>query len=233
MTLPLKRPVSPSTISIGQRLSHEMRKRGITSTVLARQAEVRASFIYDIISGKSANPSTIKLARVAKSLGVSLAWLAGNSELVTDSPIIPLRTPHDEYVAISRIAVDISPGGGNVISQAHGGEPCYFSKTWIRQQLLASPDDLRVLYVRGDCMEPTLCHNDQIIIDTSRTAPSPPGIFVLFDGFGLVAKRLEHITHQNQSRLRIISDNPQYSVYERRIEEASIIGRVVWFARQI
>lgn len=231
--MPSKEPASPRTISIGQRLKHEMKKRGTTSTDLARRAEVTTSFIYDIISGKSANPSTVKLARVANKLGVSLAWLAGNSEHATATSPIPLHTPHDEYVTIPRIMVDISPGGDNIVSLEHGGEPYYFSKAWIREHVRASPDDLRTLSVCGDSMEPTLYHNDQIIIDTTRKTPSPPGIFVLFDGLVLAAKRLEQFTHHDQSRLRISSDKPEYSVYERRVEEVSIIGRVVWFARKM
>ncbi len=138
----------------------------------------------------------------------------------------------NDYVIIPRFIVDASAGGGTIVSLEQEGESYYFRKVWIKEHLNASPDDMRMLYVRGDSMEPTLCHNDIILADTTRKSPSPPGIFVLFDGFGLVAKRLEYTSHK-PPRIRIISDNPQYSVYERSVDETLIIGRVAWFAREM
>jgi hypothetical protein len=62
---------------------------------------------------------------------------------------------------------------------------------------------------------------------------SPPGIFVLDDGMGLVAKRLEHIPNSDPPAVRVISDNPLYPAYERTADEIRIIGRIRWFAREI
>ena len=50
---------------------------------------------------------------------------------------------------------------------------------------------------------------------TARTASTPPGIFVLFDGLSLVAKRLEKVANFDPPTLWIISDNPIYAPYER------------------
>ena len=60
-----------------------------------------------------------------------------------------------------------------------------------------------------------------------------PGIFVLFDSMGLVAKRLEHIPGSEPHAVRVISDNHYYSPYERTVDEIHIIGRIRWFAREI
>lgn len=65
------------------------------------------------------------------------------------------------------------------------------------------------------------------------SAPTLPGIFVLFDGLGLVAKRLEHVVNSDPPTVRIISDNPLYAPYERSAEEVNIIGRIRWFAREV
>ena len=66
-----------------------------------------------------------------------------------------------------------------------------------------------------------------------QTRPSPPGIFILDDGVGLVAKRIEIIPNTTPQMLRISSENSAYSSYQRRIDEVHIIGRVVWFARRL
>jgi phage repressor protein C with HTH and peptisase S24 domain len=55
---------------------------------------------------------------------------------------------------------------------------------------------------------PTLHDGEIVLVDLGRRSPTPPGIFVLHDGMGLVAKRLEHIPNSDPARLRIISDNP-------------------------
>jgi len=67
----------------------------------------------------------------------------------------------------------------------------------------------------------------------TRRAPNPPGIFVLDDGMGLVAKRLEHIANSDPPAVRVISDNGFYSPYERTADEIHIVGRIRWFAREI
>jgi phage repressor protein C with HTH and peptisase S24 domain len=41
-------------------------------------------------------------------------------------------------------------------------------------------------------MEPLLASGDRVLIDTSQRVPVPPGIFAIWDGMGLVAKRIEH-----------------------------------------
>jgi phage repressor protein C with HTH and peptisase S24 domain len=57
------------------------------------------------------------------------------------------------------------------------------------------------MHVEGDSMMPTLHDGDIVLVDLARRAPIPPGIFVLHDGMGLVAKRLEHIPLRPRSRM--------------------------------
>jgi hypothetical protein len=68
-------------------------------------------------------------------------------------------------------------------------------------------------------------------LTSSRNRPYPPGLFVLHDGMGLVAKRVEHIPSSDPARLRITSDNPSYSQYECLAEEVNVVGRVRWYGR--
>ena len=58
-------------------------------------------------------------------------------------------------------------------------------------------------------------------------------IFILFDGMGLVAKRLEYIPNNDLPKFRVISDNTFYSPYERTADEINIVGRIRWFAREL
>jgi hypothetical protein len=40
-----------------------------------------------------------------------------------------------------------------------------------------------------------------VLVDLGRRAPTPPGVFVLYDGMGLVAKRVEHIPNSDPPRV--------------------------------
>lgn len=219
-----------------------MAERGLSAAQLAKNADVKPSFIYDVIHGKSTNPSIIKLAQIASSMHVDVTALLDG---MRKSP--PPFNSHnhngkrrrlhldtargDDYVTISSLLVETSLSGGTAAGEK--GKPYYFQREWIRDRLGVSPTDLRLSQVRGDSMEPVLCAGDMILIDITKKYPTPPGIFVLFDGFGLVAKRLEFISNTTPPAIRIISDNPQYSAYERTIDDLHIIGRVVWFAREL
>jgi len=215
--------------TIGQRLKREMKQRNITSAELAKRAEVKTSFIYDVVSGKSANPSTVKLARVAHTLGISLSSLVAPAESYAGQGVTPAHSP----VAIARINVRLVRNGNKTLVCEDEAELHYFRADWLSQRLAAKPNDLRMIYISGDSMEPSLYHNDLVMMDTSKKDCSPPGIFVLFDGVGLVTKRLEYLCNNKPPTIRIISDNAKYSPYERSADEMYIIGRVVWFAREI
>jgi phage repressor protein C with HTH and peptisase S24 domain len=104
---------------------------------------------------------------------------------------------------------------------------------WLAKLGRRQTDALRMISISGDSMVPLLEHDDTVMLDYSQTRPSPPGIFILDDGVGLVAKRIEIIPSTTPQMLRISSENSAYSSYQRRIDEVHIIGRVVWFARRL
>ena len=92
---------------------------------------------------------------------------------------------------------------------------------------------LRLITISGDSMAPVLKHGDVVMVDRTQTQPSPPGIFIVDDGIGLVAKRLDLVPATQPQILRLTSENGVYTNYQRRINEVQIVGRVVWFARTL
>ncbi len=215
--------LSPKGNFIGQRLKYEMKSRGISSAELAKQTDVKTSFIYDVISGKSSNPSTVKLARVAEGLGISLASLIAPEDRMENAPANKAQS--SDYVIVPYLSMSDAP--------PQSGQPQCFLFSWISKTLGSNVDDVRVFTVGGDNMEPTLHHNDIILVDTAKNNPTQQGIYVLYDGYGLSVKRVERVMNTSSPRIRIVSDNPQYSIYESSPADAGIIGRVVWFSRGI
>jgi phage repressor protein C with HTH and peptisase S24 domain len=218
--------------SLAARLRARCEQLSLHAGQVAELSEVNRSFVYDIMRGRSEHPNLERLDRVAQVLKVERRWLLhGLGEVEGDSPII--EDPDQTFVAIPSVAVSASMGGGSVVDEEQGGKPYHFQRSWIRYKLRAKPADLRIMHVEGDSMMPTLHHGDIVLVDLARRAPTPPGIFVLHDGMGLVAKRLDHIPNTDPPRVRIISDNPLYSPYEGTAEEVNIIGRIRWYAREI
>lgn len=122
--------------------------------------------------------------------------------------------------------------GGAVVGDAVRGH-WHLPDDYLRVELRAAAKDLTIIEVEGDSMAPTLQTGDRVMVNLRAKIPSPPGIFALWDGLGVVCKRVEHIQGSDPPRLRIISDNDRHAAYERTVEEAHIIGRVVWFARRM
>jgi phage repressor protein C with HTH and peptisase S24 domain len=108
-----------------------------------------------------------------------------------------------------------------------------FPDAVIRHELRARSANLRIITIDGDSMEPLLASGDRVLVDTSQRVPAPPGIFVIWDGLGIVAKRIEHIPTAEPSRIVIKSVNPLYNDYERPTEEVNIIGRVIWAGKKL
>ena len=97
----------------------------------------------------------------------------------------------------------------------------------VRFYSTAPADELRIITVMGDSMEPTLQAGQRVLVDTGDRIPSPPGIFVVWDGLGLVVKRVQALAHTDPMRVKITSDNANYEAYERTLAEAYIQGRVI------
>ncbi len=61
----------------------------------------------------------------------------------------------------------------------------------------------------------------------------PPGIFVISDGMGLVAERIEHVHRSEAPRVVLKPLNPEYDSYKRCAEEALVVGRAVWVSGRL
>jgi phage repressor protein C with HTH and peptisase S24 domain len=144
------------------------------------------------------------------------------------------RPSVDGFVAVSELDVRASAGAGALFDGLEESRATWlFPDPVIRHEFRARPEDLRILTIDGDSMEPLLSSGDRILIDTSQRVPVPPGIFVIWDGMGIVAKRVEHVPNSEPATIVIKSVNPDYKTYERGAEEVNIIGRVIWSARRL
>lgn len=125
------------------------------------------------------------------------------------------------------------PAGAYAVSEDQARGTWSMPLDYLRFELRVPKLAVRLVEVIGDSMHPTLQPGDRIMVNTGDRKPSPPGIFALWDGLGVVVKRVEHIPNTDPLVYRIGSDNPHHATYERTEEEVHIIGRVVWYGRRI
>ncbi|MDE2914801.1 MAG: S24 family peptidase [Paracoccaceae bacterium] len=109
----------------------------------------------------------------------------------------------------------------------------------VRHECGASPESFRILEVRivkvrSRSMEPELSEGDRLVVNTARRMPALGELFVLWDGDGLVVKRVEPVrsgggaADSGRARLPLVSANAEFPPYERATDEVQIVGRVLW-----
>jgi transcriptional regulator with XRE-family HTH domain len=208
------------------RLKAQMVKKGLNPKTLAENALVGRSFVYDILNGKSTNPTSSKLSAIADELGVSVQYLLSG----VNSALSPKQKEWADIVEIYSLQIEPTLDKLMVVTVEQAQKPYFFSREWLREQIGTKPEDLRAVFINGDSMLPALQAGDMVLVDITHVAPTPPGIFLIFDGVGLVPKRLEIIS---PNRVNVSSDNRQYASYEAQLSDLKILGKIVWLAREL
>jgi phage repressor protein C with HTH and peptisase S24 domain len=108
-----------------------------------------------------------------------------------------------------------------------------FREEWVRSVTAAPLEDLAVIAVDGDSMEPTLRQGDTVLVDFGQKRPQrKDGIYVIRTDGGLQVKRLQ--IDLASGRLVVLSDNKAYEAQHGiRPEDLAVVGRVIWLGRQI
>lgn len=172
----------------------------------------------------------------ARGVGASeLLALAGLSDEphLGNSPDLPEPKADRDSILIPEYNVREAMGDGFTVDRETIKDHWTFSRRYLSEELRLNLRNLVVIEVIGDSMEPTLKTGDRVLVDMGDRRVGIPGIFVLWDGDGTIAKRLELIPNSKPPRLLRISDNPLHGKYEVLAEETNIIGRIVWFARRL
>lgn len=96
----------------------------------------------------------------------------------------------------------------------------------------ADATSVRIIEVRGDEASPEMAPGQKVLIDTSDVTPSPPGIFIVWDGLGMVVRRIQFLAHSEPPTVRIAPINPIYLPYDRPLGQSFIQGRIVGLWRR-
>ena len=137
------------------------------------------------------------------------------------------------HAFVSEVNIEASAGAGTLVEVDREKQTWAFPEAWLRSELDAAPADIKIITIRGDSgqSDPAKPNDinpgDKVLVNIADRRPSPPGLFVVFDGLGLVAKRLEYIAKSKPPMVRMSSNNPIYNTIETPLNDVEIQGRIV------
>lgn len=110
----------------------------------------------------------------------------------------------------------------------------WLSPAWlIRYEVRARRTNIRVVSIDRDSMEKPLHFSDRVLVGASKRVPVPPGIFGIWDGMGIPAKRVEEIPHFGPTNLVIQAVTSEHQTYRRHAEAAQPNGRIIRSGRRL
>lgn len=165
------------------------------------------------------------------------AFFNAIADALEDKPVAHhVEEDHQGYVAVPLYnGVRAAAGGGAVIEHEAADDALIFKEDWIRFELGARPQDLYLIRVAGDSMEPTLRSGDTILVDRRATRPDREGVYILRMNEMLLVKRLQALPG---GKVKVASDNQAFAAFDVQMEDIEggdlcIIGRVVWAGRRL
>ena len=215
------------------RLKARMSAAGFSQRSLALAAGLHEDRVRNILRGRSRNPRADTVNALATALSVPAAWLLDQAA----TPRSPSSMSAAAVAATAMATVpelDVRTGGDTLADDRNRIADWGFPALWL-VATTGPPrsDDIRIIEVQGNSMEPSLSSGDKVVVDRRQTVPSPPGYFVLRDGLGIVIKQIEHIPNSNPPCLTIKSVNRDYDTYEVTRDQICIVGRVVAAIRRM
>lgn len=173
------------------------------------------------ISGWEADdssPNTVQLFALSE-LGFDVSYIVTGK-----SSSSGISDEYDEFAKIPVYDVEVSAGHGAFFDSENVQYHMAYRRQWLKSRNL-NVNNLSVVVVRGDSMQPTLNDRESILVDRSSTTPKD-GIYVVRSGDVLWVKRLQRMPN---NQILLISDNTHYPpiTVDLRDEDFQIIGRVV------
>lgn len=215
-------PPHPPPNMLAERLEKLIEERGTTARALSLKAGLTSDAIRNIFRGQSSSPRGKTLTALADALGVSVPYLLGTD----DAPAY-----HPSAVQPEAGMLEV----GEYDVRSLDGQPAT-EDTWRRVHTWLLPMDLlqgrltpgmgaTIIRVPDESLAPDYRLGDYVIMDGGARIPSPPGVFLLSDGYSCSLARCELLRGQGVDRM--VKVNQRGSEVAISIEEAGITGRIL------
>lgn len=195
---------------------------GLSGNAFAKKVGMSEAVIRDYLSGKT-YPSLNRLAIIAQKCDIPIEWLAtgkGECRLIPETErkgfvYIPFYLLKDNQTDTAFVEIESIP----------------FDVTLIKHQQFNN-EDLRVVWAKGDSMEPTISNHDILVINTAHIKPIDGYLYAVQYDDQISIKRI-----QNQgSNIALLCDNSKYPtiiVDKNQPQDFKIIGHVVYLLKNL
>jgi phage repressor protein C with HTH and peptisase S24 domain len=206
-----------------------MDKHRLTQTDIAMKAGLSRSYVSLLF-----NPERFFGEKTARKLELSLSMPTGylDDDQTVARAVEAWTVPEDlqpgVYALVPRVAVSLSAGNGHLVDQELNLPPLAFRRDWLESKCVTSKNNLRVMDVAGDSMEPYLMDRDVVLIDIGQTEIRDHVVYAIAYDNELRIKRL---SRRFDGGLKIRSDNPAYPDEELNPKQAGyirVIGKMLW-----
>ena len=157
--------------------------------------------------------------------GLNTAWL----ESGLGEPRGGFDAQCEEFIRVPKVVARLSAGGGSFETESMVEGYYAFRGEWLRAKGRA--EEMVLMQVVGNSMEPEIHEGDLVLVDQSRTDVLAGGIYAVGVEDTVLVKRVEKLPGQ----LVLHSDNTDYSPVRLAGDELNsvrVIGRVVWACRE-
>ena len=207
----------PSPLAVG--LKRILQERSLSALALSKRCGLSGDFVRNIIAGRSGSPAGEAVARIASELGVSVeSLLAGDP-----SSSAPTGREAPGMAQVTEVDWLATPGGSphpaSKLRVLHG-------ETWtVPVSALGGRDPRSLVLYRAQEDVAGVRRGDILLLDTRSPLPSPPGVFVTWDGIGVAVARCTYVRHEDGGRVRVEGSGEPY---EAPLSTApDLLGRVV------
>lgn len=187
---------------------------------LAQRLGIHESMLYRYIKGENALSAPLLVA-IAEAGGVSLEWL-GNGKGTAPAT---LREPGSGAYAAAYTPV---PNNDKAAAPTLA-----FDAAWLSLLCGARGDELCLIEMRGDAMEPTLRAGDLLLIDRRVRRIAQDGLYAVQLTAGVEIKRVQK---RAAGSVLLSGDNPRFqslTLTRAAVKNIKLLGRVVWFGRRL
>lgn len=205
-----------------------MRMTGWSPSRLAKEAGIAASTVNKFMAG---SPHVLSVTTVSRILTVAerrIRQRVAAGEVSFHQDLLRKDgSPADRMVRL----YEVDPRRRDAKMQ--DGQAWGFPENWFRFVYNTDPTQCIVVSVEDDGMFSELRTGDRVVVDMSRTSPSPAGVFMLDDGHCWTPRHIELLPGLEPPTVMITARNPDYRSREAPLASLKIVGRVMGMWRRI
>lgn len=204
------------TSNVGKRIKEAREKLKLTQMDIAKYMGTSRPAVTNWETGMS-SPTLYTVHQVATFLQVTPEWLAFG---VSTLPKIVHKAP-EGTVKVEEVTFGQSPDDRTVVDQWD------IPERYLSGDLHVMVTSKTILWrVDSDTMAPGYEYGDRVIVDTSATKVSPPGVFLIWDGISVVMARVRVAFTPGGKQIAKVDTSATEEGYETPVEKIVILGRI-------